>query len=59
MAVKQDRIILETIQRNVTYNQDISGSYHTNKTDQTSRFIFNLYINNRIMPKLVTYSITL
>lgn len=23
------------------------------------RFIFNLYINNRIMPKLVTYSITL
>lgn len=43
IAVKQDRIILETIQRNVTYNQDTSGSYQTNKTDQTSLYLQFIY----------------
>lgn len=43
IAVKQDQIILETIQRNVTYIQDISGSYQTSKTDQTSLYLQFIY----------------
>lgn len=41
--------ILETIQRNVTCNQDIKGSYQTSKTDQTSLYLQFVYIYN-IMP---------
>lgn len=38
LHVKQDRIIFETIQRNVTCNHEISDSYQTGKTEQTSLY---------------------